>query len=138
MNNSRAYWILPDGSIIDIGFHTHISYVIHHPELFNITKEKITELYNQFDEILPVEGKARKIIIIDLLKKRYIRIRQYKNHWSISLSKWEKKSQSSLSKWSQIAMTIPNFGRYADVVISTIDGKKFDYAVEDLNISKQI
>ena len=56
---SKAYWILPDGEIIDIKLETHISYIINNPATFNTTKLKITELYKKYNEIIPVEGIAR-------------------------------------------------------------------------------
>jgi hypothetical protein len=56
---SKAYWILPDGSIQNIGNQTHISYIIKHPAKFNTTKSKITELYKKYNELMPVEGIAR-------------------------------------------------------------------------------
>lgn len=61
-----------------------------------------------------------------------IRVRQYKNHWSISLNKWDVKTQASLSKWAVVAKDIPNSGIYADIVISTTGGIKFNYTVKDL------
>ena len=129
---SKAYWILPDGEIIDIQFHTHIEYIIEHPAQFNTTIEKITALYKKYNEVLPVEGIARKKIIMDLLNQYYIRIRQYKNHWSISLVVLDSDTKKRLSKWSELAMTIPNSGKYADVIIQTIDGQKHHYSVQNL------
>ena len=49
---SKAYWICPDESIIDIGLETHISYIINNPATFNTIKLKITELYKKYDEPL--------------------------------------------------------------------------------------
>lgn len=129
---SKAYWILPDGEIIDIGLDTHISYIINHPAKFNTTKEKIISHYKKYDELLGVEAIARKEIIMDLLNQHYIRIRQYKNHWSISLIVLDDKTKSILSNWAELAITIPNSGKYADVIIQTYGGKKFKYSVQDL------
>jgi len=129
---SKAYWISPDGNIIDIGLQTHIAYIISHPAIFNTTLEKITKLYKKYNEVMPVEGIARHKIIMVLLKQNFIRIRQYKNHWSISLIILDDDTKSRLSQWSEIAMTITNSGQYADVIIQTYDGKKHHYSVQDL------
>jgi hypothetical protein len=130
---SKAYWILPDSEIIDIGIvHTHISYIIAHPARFNITKEKIIDRYNKYNEVIPVEGIARKQIIMDLLNQNYIRIRQYKNHWAISLFVLDEITKKRLSKWADLTMTIPNSDKYADVIIQTYGAKKHHYSVEDL------
>ena len=131
MLNSTAYWILPDDEIINIGFHTHIEFVINNPKIFNLTKDKIISLYKKHGEHIPVEGQARYEIILVLLEQGFIRIRQYKTHWSISLKQWEK-SQSILSKWAYVATNIKNAGRYMPVIINTLNGSKFNYTVEDL------
>ena len=128
---SKAFFILPDGEIIDIGMNTHIEFVIKNPKMFNITKEQITELYKKHGEQIPVEGIARREIILDLLEQGFIRIRQYKTHWSISLKQWDE-SQFILSKWAYIATDIKNAGRYMPVIITTLNGSKFNYTVEDL------
>ena len=130
---SKAYFICPDAEIIDIGFNTHIEYIIDHPATFNLSLDEIISHYHQKNEQIPVEGVARKIIIMDLLAKGYIRIRQYRNHWSISLSKLDDDTKSRLSKWAEIAMTIPNSGKYGDCIIQTaIDGKKYHYSIQQL------
>ena len=131
MLNSTAYWIMPDGEIQDIGFNTHISYIINHPDKFNITIDQITILYEKYNEQIPVEGQARKEIILDLLEQGFIRIRQYKTHWSISLKLW-KQSQFLLSKWADIAINIKNAGQYMPVIITTLNGSKFNLIVKDL------
>lgn len=128
---SKAYWILPSGEIIDIGLSTHISYIIQHPAKFNLSLDEIKSTYKKYDEPIPVEGIARKEIILDLLEQGFIRVRQYKTHWSISLKEWDK-SQHLLSKWADIATNIKNAGQYMPVIITTLNGSKFNYIVQDL------
>jgi hypothetical protein len=96
---------------------THIAYIISNFETFNTTKSKIVKLYKKYNEVMPVEDIARKKIIIDLLNQHFIRIRQYKNHWSTSLITLDDDTKTRLSKWAEIAMTISNSGKYADVAI---------------------
>lgn len=132
---SKAYWILPDGEIIDINLETHISYIINNPATFNIRKSHIIERYKKYNELIPIEGIARKEIIMDLIRQHYIRIRQYRNHWSISLLKLTPQSKSSLSQWAMSARNIPHSGKYADVVMQTIDGSVFNCTVEELYLS---
>ena len=126
---SKAYWICPDGLIIDIGLETHISYIIAHPAQFNTTTNKIIELYKKYNEVMPVEGIARNTIIMDLLNQHFIRIRKYKNHWSISLIVLDDDTKSRLSQW---ASDLPSIEKYADVIIQTYDGKKHHYSVMEL------
>jgi hypothetical protein len=85
-----GFWIKED-RIIDIGTETYISYLIKHPEIFNLTREEIVTQYQNFGEKLGFEGKARKVIIKELLKNGWIRVRQKRNHWIIELEKLEDK-----------------------------------------------
>jgi len=82
---------------------------------------------------MPVEGIARKKIIMELLNQHYIRIRQYKNHWSVSLIILDDDTKSRLSQWAELAIMVKNSGKYADVIIQTYDGKKHHYTVQDLS-----
>lgn len=137
MLNSKAYWITPDNEILDIGLGTHIDMVIKHPEFFGLTKEEITSIYHDYNELVGVEGKARYHIIMKLLASGFIRIRLYPNkYWSISAHNWDRRSQKVLSRWAEIAKEIKNSGRYMDTVISTRDQVIKDYTVEELIMNK--
>ena len=113
MLNSKAYWITPENEILDIGLGTHIEMIIKHPELFGLTKENISSIYQEHNELMGIEGKARYQIIMHLLANGFIRIRLYPNqYWSISASQWDKRTQKALSKWAKAAKDIKNAGKY--------------------------
>ena len=71
--------VSPNGIIINVdeadGNIRHIGYVINHPEVFGLEKEYIENLYTAHNEPLGVEGKAREVIMRDLLKRNWVRIR---------------------------------------------------------------
>lgn len=139
MLNSKAYWITPDNEILDIGLGTHIEMIIKHPEVFGLTRDGITVIYQDYNELLGVEGKARYKIIMQLLASGFIRIRLYPNkHWSISAQKWDSRTKEVLSQWAEIAQKIKNSGRYMDTVISTHEQVIKGYTVEDLILNKHI
>jgi len=135
--NSKAYWITPDNEILDIGLGTHIDMVIKHPEFFGLIKEEITSIYQDYNELMGVEGKARYKIIMQLLAIGFIRIRLYPNkHWSISAQNWDSRTKKILSQWAEIAIEVKNAGQYMDTVISTQDQIIKGHTVKDLILNK--
>ncbi len=140
MLNSTAYWITPDNEILDIGLGTHIEMIIKHPEVFGLTRDGITAIYQDYNELLGVEGKARYHIIMKLLASGFIRIRLYPNkYWSISAQNWDSRTKEVLSQWAaEIAQKIKNAGRYMDTVISTHEQVIKGYTVEDLISNKHL
>ena len=58
-----AFFISPSGEIIYVGT-THIAQVISNPEKFGMSFEAIKKIYQQNDERIGLEGKARREILI--------------------------------------------------------------------------
>ena len=98
MLNSKAYWITPEGEILDFGLQTHIGFIIKQPEIFNMTKQEIVSTYHRYDELPGIEGKARHEIILKLITRGFIRIRLYQSHWSISADSCDDKNQNGITK----------------------------------------
>ncbi len=99
ITNTVAYWISPKGEILPV-MTNHIDVVIKYPEKFGLTSSRIKEIYNQYNEKIGQEGKAREEIIVDLLKKGFIRIRRYKNTYSLNIGKMSKKIKDILFDWA--------------------------------------
>jgi len=75
INDSPAYWINSYGKILSV-YKTHIDAVCDCPEAFGLSIEYIASLYKKYKEPLRFEGKARHIIIEELIKNdSWIRIR---------------------------------------------------------------
>lgn len=137
MLHSKAYWITPDNEILDVGLGTHIEMIIKHPEIFGLTRDGITEIYQTYNELMGIEGKARYKIIMQLLASGFIRIRLYPNkYWSISAHNWDSRTKEMLTQWAEIAREVKNAGRYMDTVISTPNNVIRGYTVEDLILNK--
>ena len=96
---SVAYWISPRGEVVEVGTN-HIAVVINHPEKFGLTLDKIQAVYDRYEERLGVEGDAREEIILGLLNKGFIRIRRYKNQYSLNIGKMSKKVKDTLYDWA--------------------------------------
>ena len=89
--NTVAYWVSPQGKIFDVGTN-HIDAVIKNPKAFGLTSEKIQAAYDKHGEELGREGKAREEIILDLVKKGWVRIRRYRNEgYSVNIGRLSKK-----------------------------------------------
>lgn len=98
--NTVAYWVSPSGKIYDVGTN-HIDVVIKNPQTFGLTKDKIQAVYDKYGEELGREGKAREEIILDLVKKGWVRIRRYRNEgYSVNIGKMTKKVKDILFSWA--------------------------------------
>ena len=132
-----AYWILPNGKIIFVDYR-HIRTVIDNPEMFGYTKRKIAAIYKKHNERMGTEKKAREEIILDLVKRGYIRIRKYtykhSPHWAVTIDKLSSKKRKALSKWASKILKDSSIEPdiYATVKITQV--KKED-KLEDLTIS---
>ncbi len=139
MSYKVAYWIHPEGEVVNISTDTHISWVIKQPEYFGLTTAAIEECYHRHDERMWTEGKAREEIILNLLDQGFIRVRLYPNrHWSVSANKWEAQTMQLLAKWAGVAREVQVVGKYMDVVIATHERVIRDYTVEDLYTKKHL
>jgi hypothetical protein len=96
---SVAYWISPRGEVLPVATN-HIDIVIKHPEKFGLTTKKIEDVYDRYEERMGSEGDAREEIILELLNKGFIRIRRYKNQYSLNIGKMSKKVKDILYDWA--------------------------------------
>lgn len=73
--NYKAYWIHRTGEIFPVQT-THIAEVINAPQHFNYSRERIDAEYSFFQEPIGHEGKARQLIMANLIQNHgWIRIR---------------------------------------------------------------
>lgn len=110
-----AYWIDPRGRVIKVPI-THIATVIKHPTKFGLTKAKIQKAYDKHNEKIGWEGKAREEIMIDLMKKGFIRIRERSKGWSVQLWKLNKKMNDYLWMWAHEILPTA-FDKFGEVEI---------------------
>lgn len=116
-----AYFISPAGDIIKIEG-SHIGYVIDNPGLFNWTIEEITQIYQKYKEPLGFEGDARHEILVRIIAQGWVRIRRYKEHWSVTVHNFND-SKRGLKKW---AFHIDDFP-CAPVLINELESSKKYY-----------
>jgi hypothetical protein len=73
--SGKGYFV-KDKKIIDLGLGTHIRYIIDNPRKFNYSKIEIKNIYEQFDEPIGFDGKARAVIMTEVIYSGWIRVRQ--------------------------------------------------------------
>lgn len=131
-----AFWFTPKGIMLDIGSSgVHIRAILEAPEKFGTTRDEVEAAYQKHGEKLGVEGKAREEIILEALKKGFLRIRLYPNrYWSITTHRWTKKEQRLISRWAEYIIKKMDGDKYMDVQIVVIsDGRVIkDFTVQDL------
>lgn len=96
----EGIWIAPSGKYIDASI-SHIDTVVKNPNIFGITKDEINKVYDKYGEKYYMEGKAREEIIIDLLKKGFIRIRAYPNrNYTVNVDSMQDKVKRLITNWA--------------------------------------
>ena len=98
---SIAFWVSPDGEIIEVKKGKHIAEIIAYPVKFGFTREFVEFVFNNYNEKIGQEGKARKQLMLVLFDNNWIRIRRYKKFWSINVKKNIGTSNSYLNQWAK-------------------------------------
>ena len=127
-----AYWISPTGKILPVYEDNHIAQVIKNPKAFNMTIEEIEEIYDKENETMGSEGKARKKIILNLIRRGWIRIRRYHrpDMFSVNVPGLNKKVKNYLYQWSQ---AMKDLGlKYTPVKIDMPD-KVLHYSIDEIS-----
>jgi len=88
MNVPEAFWISPVGEFFPLPHDTfHIDMVETIPERFGLTIEYIRQIEIQTNSSISEGTLARDTIVTELFRKGWLRIRVYKNSWTIQTSR---------------------------------------------------
>jgi hypothetical protein len=102
---TTAFWVTPKGETVAVN-RTHIQTVIDSPKKFGLTREKIDAVYKTYNEPIGQEGKAREEIMVDLIKKGYLRVRRYgREGYSINIPKMTNKIKDILFDFANKMIT---------------------------------
>jgi len=125
MNIQNAYWIKPNGHIIDVGT-THIRMILDNPHLFNLDKQDIINLYKKYNEKIGLEGEAREEIMRNLMRLGWIRVRYMRNKdtWTFQTQNLNKKEKDNIYAFIEDTMKYKIMNKYADVTILIIQGSR--------------
>ena len=102
--NGIAFWISPRGKVIPV-VTSHIATVIEAPTTFKTAASKIEAVFAKHDEPIGHEGYSREEILVDLLKRRWIRVREHVNsHWSIQFHTASPRTKAHIRAWARAAL----------------------------------
>lgn len=118
-----AYWINPYGKIMPVRTN-HITDVITHPEDFRTTREEVDEIHKKHNEKLGVEGNAREELIVNAIKKGFIRVRYYskKGMWTLNIYRLDNKVKDIIQQWATQMLADGSSG-YDDVILDMPTGR---------------
>jgi len=111
-------WIGPTGDIIKTGRHSHT--VIENPTKFGVSSEFVKNLYDKHGENYNQEGNAREELITLVLQRGWIRVRNYRNYWSVTLWSLTPKTKQILKNWVHTFTSNNTMGTYVDLKILEI------------------
>jgi len=121
---SIAFWVSPDGEIIEVKKGKHIAEIISTPKKFGFTSEFVEFVFNNYNEKMGIEGKARKQLMLVLFDNNWIRIRKYKAFWSINIKKDAGKLNFYMNQWAKkILKGLHGFKENDPYIIVKIDQK---------------
>ncbi len=129
-----AFFISRAGEIIRVP-DNHTGVVIRDPEQFGLTLSEIEAAYMKRGERMGVEGAARREILLKVIKNGWIRVRRYRNYWSITADALTDDAQELLQDWANKMLRgrhgFRETDRYMPVKISTFGGD-FLFAMRDV------
>ena len=91
----KGFW-LREEKVYDVSASSHVQFMIDHPKLFNLTPERVREIYGWQNEPLGHEARAREILIKHAVTQGWIRIRHYLrplDYWSIQAANTSKQER---------------------------------------------
>lgn len=77
-------WLSPEGHWLQVS-QNHVKDIISNPSKFGVSSEIISALYLKHNEPVGKEGQAREDLIALVLRSGWVRIRNYQNHWSVTV-----------------------------------------------------
>jgi len=131
-----AFFISPEGELINVSNTSHIRVVINNPERFGLVIEQIRDTYSKYNESMGIEGKARGEIIMDIIKKGWIHIRKtIRTCWVVNAWEINATTTNILSKWANDilkgTMGVRELDKNESVKIFT-SNKAYEYTMNQL------
>lgn len=81
---NAGFWVSPKSKIVTVTTN-HIGDIISYPNKFGVTRDYINDVYKRYGERVGQEGEARHEIIEYVLNHGWIRVRRYRNYWSVTV-----------------------------------------------------
>lgn len=130
LQRTIAFWISPDAEIYVVPT-THIQFAIDHHQLFNLSLEKLKQLYLDHGEPFGCEGEARNQTIAELVKQGWIRVRRYRQEYSCNVPDLKPETRHRIGMFVTQLLTDGFDGKYEADRYQTLKITSFD----DLSVS---
>lgn len=123
---SIAFFLSDQGDLIHVA-DSHIATVIRDPQRFGLTTAEIEAAYLRHGERIGIEGEARKELLLKVISQGWLRIRRYRNHWSVTAQALAPATQELLRGWAEKMLSgthgFREQDRYLPVKVSTPEGE---------------
>lgn len=116
-------WLSPNGDYIKVGSN-HANDIIENPSKFGVTSEFVAQLYKKHNESYSQEGNAREELIKLVLQRQWVRIRNYRNYWSVTVEKLTPKIKENIRNWVATFVENDIMGKFADLKILEVGRDK--------------
>lgn len=116
--------------IVDIGFHSHIRYLIRNHSAFQISKATIEKTYAKNNEKMGFEGRAREELMITALTNGWIRVRHHLSpydHWIIQCD-GVRERKATIRQWLLWGLERHIISDYQRVLILDLIGERKEYS----------
>jgi hypothetical protein len=110
--NGRAFFAYEETIVEFSG--SHIAFVLRSPDIFSMDRPLMLEQYRISGEPIPFEGKARDVILAQVLSKGWVRIRETigkSGRWTIQFDDWSKRRTTIryFLRWSSTGGIVKSF-----------------------------
>lgn len=111
----NMFWISPYGDVLGDTHPTHIEAVAADPEKFGLSQKYVEDTHARYGERIGSEGKAREDILLHLIGKGWMRVRNYGNRgWTINVNNFNDRIKDRITEFFQ---KLQAKDVYADVII---------------------
>ena len=113
-----AYWVSSSGKVYDVGV-SHIDEIFKKPERFKMDRKYLEEIYKKFNEPIGMEGKAREEIMIEAMKRGWIRVRTDMRSQDLILQVWRLDERTKLAILDFVLEMLTNksFSKQTEMII---------------------
>jgi len=132
--NKGGYWLkettVYHTLIVDIGFHSHIRYLIRNHSAFQISKATIEKTYAKYNERMGFEGRAREELMITALTNGWIRVRHHLSpydHWIIQCDGLRER-KVIIERFINWGLESHIISDYQTVLILDLSGEREEYS----------
>lgn len=116
-------WLCPAGDCFQVE-QKHVTDLISNAEKFGISKDIVDTLYQQHNEPVGKEEKAREELIALVLSRGWVRIRNYPNHWSVTVLDPSTAVVDNIRNWVAEFIKRGLMGTHADIKVFDMNTTK--------------